>query len=76
MEELNKLGANRRRGDLNEADTCREYIVPRLVGVGWDTASNSIAAQRVFADGRVFAEGQSRESRKKPITHYDPLATF
>ena len=42
---------------LNEADTCRVYITPRLKEAGWDTAPHSLTEQRTFTDGRVFASG-------------------
>ena len=52
---------------MNEADTCREYVVPGLVDAGWDTAPHSIAEQREFTDGRVFVVGGKvkRGNRKK-----------
>lgn len=51
---------------MNEADTCREYVVPRLVEAGWDTAPHSIAEQRVFTDGRVFlVRGKPKRGKQK-----------
>src|SRR5262245_61633682 len=38
---------------LNEADTCRKYIVPRLQASGWDNDPHSITEQRCFTDGDV-----------------------
>lgn len=29
-----------------EADTCRKYVVPKLVVAGWDSKPHSIAEQR------------------------------
>lgn len=37
----------------SEADTCREYVTPKLVTVGWDTEPHSLAEQRTFTDGRI-----------------------
>jgi hypothetical protein len=31
-----------------EADTCRQYVVPKLQAAGWDTEPHSIAEQRTF----------------------------
>lgn len=40
---------------MNEADTCRTYVVPKLQTAGWETAPYSIAEQRTFTNpkGRV-----------------------
>lgn len=51
---------------MNEADTCREYVVPGLVNAGWDAAPHSIAEQRVFTDGRVFlVRGKPKRGKQK-----------
>ena len=39
---------------MNEAETCRKYVVPRLQDAGWDAEPHSIAEQRYFTDGRKF----------------------
>jgi len=44
---------------LNEADTCRKYVVPRLVAAGWDEDPHSIAEQRSITDGRIVPAGKS-----------------
>ncbi|HEX2460904.1 MAG TPA: hypothetical protein VHJ58_12225 [Vicinamibacterales bacterium] len=38
---------------LNEVDTCRKFVVPKLVAAGWDTNPHSIAEQRTITDGRI-----------------------
>ena len=35
---------------LNEADTCRKYIVPCLQASGWDNDPHSITEQRCFTE--------------------------
>ena len=51
---------------MNEADTCREYVVPGLVAAGWDVAPHSIAEQRIFTDGRVFVvRGKVKRGKQK-----------
>lgn len=52
---------------LNEADTCREYVVPKLLAAGWDSSPHSIAEQRYFTDGRVIPVGtrMTRGERKR-----------
>lgn len=42
---------------LNEADTCRLYVTPKLQVAGWDTSPHSLNEQKVFTDGRIFAAG-------------------
>jgi type I restriction enzyme, R subunit len=42
---------------MNEADTCRKYVVPQLQVAGWDTDPHSIAEQRSFTDGRIVVAG-------------------
>ncbi|MEX2606928.1 MAG: hypothetical protein WD708_06250 [Kiritimatiellia bacterium] len=37
---------------MNEADTCRTYVVPLLQAAGWDSAPFSIAEQRTFTNPR------------------------
>jgi hypothetical protein len=40
---------------MNEADTCRKFVVPKLVAAGWDNEPHSIAEQRTFTDGRILS---------------------
>lgn len=55
---------------LNEADTCRKYVVPRLQAAGWDTDPHSIAEQRSFTDGRIIPHGSSAKRRPdKQVDH-------
>lgn len=44
---------------MNEADTCRKYVVPKLQAAGWDNAPCSIAEQRYFTNpkGRIRIVG-------------------
>lgn len=45
---------------MNEADTCRKFVVPLLQAAGWDDEPRSIAEQRSITDGiqqaRDYAE--------------------
>jgi type I restriction enzyme, R subunit len=51
---------------LNEADTCRIHVTPKLQASGWDATPHSIHEQAVFTNGRVFATGgQVRRGPKK-----------
>lgn len=48
-----------------EADTCREYVLPKLQAAGWDTPPHSLAEQRTFTDGRIIVAGK-KVKRGKP----------
>jgi type I restriction enzyme R subunit len=53
---------------MNEADTCRTFVVPKLQTAGWDTAPYSIAEQRTFTNpkGRVrIVEGKIVRGKPK-----------
>jgi type I restriction enzyme R subunit len=49
-----------------EADTCRKYVVPKLLAAGWDSDPHSIAEQRTVTDGRVIPVGREGFVRKPP----------
>ena len=59
---------------LNEADTCRKYVVPRLQEAGWDTDPHSIAEQRTFTDGRIIPRGNS--AARRPGKRVDYLLRY
>jgi type I restriction enzyme R subunit len=50
----------------SEADTCRKYVVPKLLAAGWDSDPHSIAEQRTITDGRVIPVGKEGFVRKPP----------
>ncbi len=51
---------------LNEADTCRIYVTPRLREAAWESLPHSITEQYTFTDGRVeFHGGQVRRGTPK-----------
>src|SRR5689334_22187863 len=47
----------------NEADTCRQFVVPKLQAAGWENEPHSIAEQRCFTDGRIVVSG-NRATRR------------
>ena len=61
---------------MNEADNCRNFVVPKLQSADWDDRPNAINAQRAFTDGRnVFADGKARHGRMKrtdDLLRYSP----
>lgn len=44
---------------MNEADTCRKYVIPLLQAAGWENSPYSIAEQRYFTNpkGRIHVVG-------------------
>nr|WP_253273824.1 DEAD/DEAH box helicase family protein [Ottowia sp. oral taxon 894] len=51
---------------ITEADTCREFVTPRLVEAGWGTAPHAIGEQRTFTNGRIIvAGGKVRRGKQK-----------
>lgn len=54
----------------NEADTCRKFVVPKLVAAGWDTDPHSIAEQRYFTAGRIVVRGNKAERKKGKRADY------
>ena len=42
---------------LNEADTCRVYVTPKLREAGWESLPHSITEQYMFTEGRVDITG-------------------
>ena len=51
---------------LTEADTCREFVTPRLVEAGWGSAPYAIGEQRSFTNGRIIvAGGKVRRGKQK-----------
>ena len=49
---------------MNEADTCRKFVVPKLQASGWDNEPQSINEQVTFTDGRIIVAG--RKARRRP----------
>ncbi len=55
---------------MNEADTCRKFVVPLLQAAGWDNDPHSIAEQRYFTRGRIVVRGNQAERRKPKRADY------
>jgi type I site-specific restriction endonuclease len=56
---------------LNEADTCRKYVIPRLIQAGWDTDPHSFTEQRNFTDGRIIVVGD--KPKRRIVAYLDNL---
>jgi type I restriction enzyme R subunit len=51
---------------MNEADTCRELVRPKLEASGWDGNQHFYSEQTAFTDGRIIATaGKPRRLKKK-----------
>jgi type I restriction enzyme R subunit len=48
---------------MNEADTCRLHITPRLQAAGWERDPHRINEQVTFTDGRIIVVGQQAHRR-------------
>lgn len=59
-----------RDGVITEADTCREFVTPRLVEAGWGTAPHVIGEQRAFTDGRIIVTGGKVRRGKQKRADY------
>jgi type I restriction enzyme R subunit len=51
-----------------EADTCRQYVLPKLYSAGWD--DDQIREQVTFTDGRVVVIGGTIRRRKQKRADY------
>lgn len=55
-----------REGVMTEADTCREFVTPRLVDAGWSVGPHAMGEQRTFTNGRIIvAGGRVRRGKQK-----------
>jgi type I restriction enzyme R subunit len=48
---------------MNEADTCRVHVTPKLQAAGWDREPHRISEQVTFTDGRIIVMGQRAHRR-------------
>jgi len=55
---------------LNEADTCRKFVVPKLNEAGWDNDPHSFTEQRTFTDGRIVVAGSKVKRRQQKRADY------
>lgn len=55
---------------MNEADTCRHLVRPKLEAAGWDQDLHSYTEQTNFTDGRIVVTGSVVRRRKKKVTDF------
>jgi len=63
---------------LNEADTCRVHVTPKLRAAGWN--DDQITEQKTFTNGRIVV-GSGKPRRREPkradyVLHYQPDFTI
>jgi type I restriction enzyme R subunit len=58
----------------SEADTCRKFVLPRILAAGWDNEPHSIVEQRSITDGRIVPVG--RGFIRKPPKRVDYLLRY
>jgi type I restriction enzyme, R subunit len=59
---------------MNEADTCREFVRPKLEAAGWEDSPHSFKEQETFTDGRIVVIGG--QSERKPQKRADFLLRY
>jgi type I restriction enzyme R subunit len=59
---------------MNEADTCRKYVVPKLQAAGWEKEPHSLTEQKSFTDGRIIVVGS--KARRQPQKRADYLLRY
>jgi type I restriction enzyme R subunit len=55
---------------MNEADTCRTLVRPKLEAAGWDTANHLYSEQVSFTDGRIIVPGGKPRRLKKKFADF------
>jgi len=59
---------------VNEASTCRAYVVPGLEQSGWYYDPHNVIEQKTFTDGRIVVAG--RKVRRRPEKRADYLLKY
>jgi type I site-specific restriction endonuclease len=55
---------------MNEADTCRRLVRPKLEEAGWDDSPYAYSEQTSFTDGRIIVPGGNPRRLKKKFTDF------
>jgi type I restriction enzyme R subunit len=55
---------------MNEADTCRTLVRPKLEAAGWDTPPHSYNEQTPFTDGRIIVPGGKPRRLKRKFSDF------
>lgn len=60
----------------NEADTCRKYVLPKLVDAGWDNEPHRFNEQVTFTDGRIVLAGNKVKRRPSAALGEHPYEPY
>src|SRR5262245_43971219 len=55
---------------MNEADTCRTLVRPKLEAAGWDGDKHFYSEQTAFTDGRIIVPGGKPKRLKKKFSDF------
>jgi type I restriction enzyme, R subunit len=55
---------------ITEADTCRKYVLPKLMEAGWENDPHSFTEQKTFTDGRIIGSGKKVRRRAQKRSDY------
>ena len=55
---------------MNEADTCRKLVCPKLESSGWDGDKHFYSEQTSFTDGRIIVPGGKPRRLKKKFSDF------
>lgn len=61
---------------ITEADTCRKYVLPKLIQAGWDNDPHSFTEQKTFTDGRIVVTGDIARRRSQTQKRADYLLRY
>jgi hypothetical protein len=56
----------------NEADTCRKFVLPKLMAAGWDNEPHSFTEQKTFTDGTIIVSGD--KILRRPALQFEEFA--
>lgn len=59
---------------ITEADTCRKYVLPKLIDAGWDNEPHSFTEQKSFTNGRIVVIGS--KIKRQPQRRADYLLRY
>ena len=61
---------------MNEADTCRKLVRPKLEAANWDVAGRHFYSEQIqFTDGRIVAPGGKPKRLKRRIADHPHLTS-
>ena len=59
---------------MNEASTCRAFVIPKLEQANWCKDPHDVIEQKTFTDGRIVVAG--RKVKRRPEKRADYLLKY